>query len=151
MAKGRSDQIKSITTADNIEHIVVYDKGSKEQKKILKDTLAADLVTNGKGYLEYLAVLNQTNTDAPTAVELINEIGTVTYSYIAAGNYLLVCTGAFANEMYVTYIINQVDSGKTAISYDTEDTLYIQSWNAAGVSMDDRIYGTTLHIKIFTP
>ncbi len=57
---------------------------------------SASISSSGSSeYSNYVAILNQKGTNAPTATVLKNDIGTITFSYISPGYYSIVGTGLF--------------------------------------------------------
>lgn len=79
-------------------------------------TDGSDVVTVGEPCKRYVALLNQSGTDAPVATVLENGLsGTVVWEYVATGRYTATLSGAFP-------------SGKTIIicdkvRYDTASSL----------------------------
>jgi hypothetical protein len=49
----------------------------------------------GGGYKRAVLVVDQTGTSAPTITELINDIGTISSSYIGVGNYTITSSSLF--------------------------------------------------------
>jgi hypothetical protein len=48
----------------------------------------------------YNALISQTGTDAPEAIELENSLGAVTWSYVSSGIYQLILNDAFKQDKY---------------------------------------------------
>ena len=69
-------------------------------------SLTADTVLIN-GVRKYVALLTQSNTNAPVATVLENSLGaTVVWSYLSAGGYLFTCTGKFTSNKSIWWTGN---------------------------------------------
>lgn len=71
--------------------------------------------TSTSGYKSYVALLTQTGTNAPTAIELENTIGNIVWARTSAGTYTATLTGAF-NSGKTFVRINPSSVGGAAIA-----------------------------------
>lgn len=55
--------------------------------------ISSEVISDGRGYKVYTALLTQTGTDVPVATVLENTLGTVSYEYAAEGIYLIKLNG----------------------------------------------------------
>jgi len=98
----------------------------------------------------YIANLTQVGTDAPTALELANNMGVVTWTRIDAGEYLGTPTTPF--DPLSTYVmINNVEHDYLTSSYiNTDGNIVIVTCRTSGHShQDDILNNTTLEIRTY--
>lgn len=88
-----------LSTKNNIE--------INDLKEVLK--IVSNIESSIKNYKNYRCLFNQVGTSAPTVVVLLNELGTVTWSRTAVGQYHATITEplpigkVFVNDNYVAY------------------------------------------------
>jgi len=63
----------------------------------------------------YKALLNQSDTDPPTAIELVNTLGEVSFSYLDVGRYSINLNNAFPEEK--TFFNNKLCAIKVVGSF----------------------------------
>jgi len=105
----------------------------------------------------YAGYISQSGTDAPTVVELVNELGgTPVFSYDAPGRYIATLEGAFGatktsfwlgptkfgGEVIYSALVLQVSS-------DSDDTLLFISGQVGDISADDLLDSAYFEIKIY--
>ena len=74
--------------------------------------------------------ISQTSTNAPTAVQIKNSIGTFTYSYTDTGLYAITCTGAFlANKTFIRFSGVSRLQGKVDILRNTDNVIVIATYD----------------------
>ena len=74
--------------------------------------------------------ISQTGTNAPTAVEIKNSIGTFTYSYTNTGLYAITCTGAFlAAKTFIRFSGVSRLQGKVDILRNTDNVIVIATYD----------------------
>lgn len=98
----------------------------------------------------YIANLTQAGTAAPTALELANNIGTITWSRVAQGEYQGTPTTPL--EPLTTYVmINQVEHDYQAVAYITDmgNIYVITCRNQSHQHDDDKLNNTTLEIRTY--
>jgi len=112
-------------------------------------------------YKVYTALLNQTGTNAPTAIVLKNTLGgTPTFLYYGIGEYSMKLVGAFTDgKSTVNINSGNFSSFTTAVTvfsanfYGDEDELYISSLDvkpAVPVGINDKLDKTFLEVRIYT-
>lgn len=92
-----------------------------------------DGVAASMGYLEYVALISQTGTSAPTAIIHKNDLGTITWSYVGVGIYRATSSGLFTTDK-----ISPIDD----IMMDQAGNLYTLNWIDVN-TMELRTYGYT--------
>ena len=103
-------------------------------------------------FLEYVAVLAQAGTAAPTAAVLKNSLsGSVVLARSSAGVYTLTLSGAFTSAK--THIQATVDSGATAVlarvARTSANVVTITTATEAGVAAD-LVGNLNLSIKVYS-
>ena len=74
--------------------------------------------------------ISQTSTNAPTAVEIKNSIGTFTYSYTNTGLYAITCTGAFlATKTFIRFSGVSRLGGKVDILRNNDNVIVIATYD----------------------
>ena len=74
--------------------------------------------------------ISQTGTNAPTAVEIKNSIGTFTYSYTDTGLYAITCTGAFlAAKTFIRFSGVSRLQGKVDILRNNDNVIVIATYD----------------------
>lgn len=98
----------------------------------------------------YIANLSQSGTRAPTAIELSNNIGVVTWTRTAQGEYL----GSLDNPLdalYTYVMINQVEHDYQASAYiNTDGNIVVITCRNSGHQHDDgKLTNTTIEIRTY--
>ena len=98
----------------------------------------------------YIANLTQTGTSAPTAIELSNNIGVVTWTRTAQGEYLGTPINAF-DALYTYVMVNQVEHDYQASAYiNTDGNIVVITCRNSGHNHQDGILNnTTLEIRTY--
>jgi hypothetical protein len=98
----------------------------------------------------YVANLTQTGTAAPTAIELSNNIGLVTWTRTASGEYLGTPTTPF-DPLYTFVMINNVEHDYLTSAYiNTDGNIVVVTCRTSGHSHQDGILNnTTLEIRTY--
>lgn len=100
-------------------------------------------------YKVYAAILNQVGTDPPSATETFNNLGNITYSRHAAGDYLVHSNGLFKKDKYSLFITPH-DVYDFAVSWIDENTLEILTSGGGDILSDGVLNGnTTFKIEIY--
>jgi hypothetical protein len=87
--------------------------------------------------------VTQTSTNAPTAAEFINSVGTFTYGYTSPGVYTLTCTGAFlAAKTFIKYSTISKFGGKIYIVRTNDNLINILTFDSTGATPTDAVLGT---------
>ena len=154
MAVFNKDQLPEVITPNTIEYVMVFDKGSSEPRKVLKtkfDELYASSGTNG-GPKEYIALLTQAGTHAPTTVVIKNTLGgTPVWSYVGfGGNYALTLASTFPLDKTVILMGNTSNSAADSISSNWTDVNSITVRTEVNdVSANDLLTNTVIHITVY--
>jgi len=98
----------------------------------------------------YVANLTQTGTAAPTAIELSNNIGSVTWTRTASGEYKGVALSPF-DPLYTFVMINNVEHDYLTSAYiNTDGDIVIVTCRTSGHSHRDGVLNnTTLEIRTY--
>mgnify|MGYP001766974162 CR=1 FL=1 len=87
--------------------------------------------------------ISQTSTNAPTAVEIKNSIGTFTYSYTNTGLYAITCTGAFlATKTFIRFSGVSRLGGKVDILRNNDNVIVIATYNFSTGAAQNALLGT---------
>lgn len=110
-----------------------------------------------RGYKTYVATLTQSGTNAPEAIELENNLGTITFTYEDVGYYLGTCTGKFADRTKCIIFIGKKSfagnvgiytSRETIVDVNDNNSFYI--FTAYGGNMDNNILDCTpIEIRVY--
>lgn len=102
-------------------------------------------------YTEYVALVTQTGTAAPTAVILQNDLGfTPTFAYISTGRYTLTAPGGgFGDDKLYFDITKNLIIGEAYIRQTGDDVLTIWTYNNSNVLEDDWLVDTPLLIRVY--
>lgn len=99
----------------------------------------------------YVALLNQTSANNPTATELINTIGNITYNRISGGHYTVTLpetinynktTYNTGNNNPVITVVRIMENNTTSLKIDTYNI-------AAGNYVDDLLTNNLIEITIY--
>lgn len=105
-----------------------------------------------KSYRSYVALLNQSGTNAPTATVLENTLGTtVSYSYIGAGSYSANVSGSDFIEDKTTAQISTTTGYVSSAVWETADQIGIVTLDASSVTpTNDGLFKTMFEIRIYS-
>jgi hypothetical protein len=111
----------------------------------------ANVTTAKLEYKEYVAVLSQTGTNAPTVTLLRNTLGvTMTPGRDATGQYHLTGTSAFPNPALVMCMIGLGGTVGFVQSWiSTVNIITIKTYNTAGTQADDILNVSTCYIRVY--
>jgi hypothetical protein len=100
---------------------------------------------------KYVAILNQTGTNAPTATILENTLGfTPVWSYISPGIYHLTYTGGFPTRSKTFIVIqNTAFDHQTGMYWNSADDLELYTATLAGVYANGQISYATVVINLY--
>lgn len=113
---------------------------------------SSSVVGYPEGTKMYVALLNQTGTDAPVATVLVNTLGgTVVWTYADTGQYNATLAGAFvSNKTQVYFGIRGASAFDIDYSFSGEDALGIASIQRSdGEHPDSLISGVSIQILVF--
>ncbi|HOO68281.1 MAG TPA: hypothetical protein PLC53_02840, partial [Bacilli bacterium] len=87
--------------------------------------------------------ISQTSTNAPTAVEIKNSIGTFTYSYTNTGLYAITCTGAFlATKTFIRFSGVSRLGGKVDILRNNDNVIVIATYDFSTGAAQNALLGS---------
>jgi hypothetical protein len=134
------------TIAQGVRGVVIGDGQTLNEDGIITPRINGLPVQN----LSYVANLTQTGTAAPTAIELSNNIGLVTWTRTAQGEYLGTPTTPF-DPLYTFVMINNVEHDYLTSAYiNTDGDIVIVTCRTSGHSHQDGVLNnTTLEIRTY--
>jgi len=102
-------------------------------------------------YTSYVANLNQTGTNAPTADVLENTLsGTPTFSYVGVGQYELTLTGEFLVDVTFIMVNNFVSNGLIQCFRKDNDDIVINTFNTSLAATNGVLSDTSIVIKVYS-
>mgnify|MGYP006318116807 CR=1 FL=1 len=131
-----------------------YTNGSTLAKYVTQSYTYAELKSGlGLGSKIYKASLNQTSTNAPVEVELVNTLGgTPVLSYVGVGDFLLTLNGEFPDASKViilgTPLQNDTTYAGVNIFWNDADSISIQTFKN-GASVNDLLIDYSIVIEVF--
>jgi hypothetical protein len=143
------DGVSRRTTADEIKTLA--GAVTDIQSDTLDVSIADGVATMNLPYKSYVALLNQTGTDAPVATVLENNTGqTFTFSYDSSGVYFI--NGAFDVSKTFVQFSSTSQGQLQVLSYYIEPTfIQLFSFVEAGgfILSDDSLINTPIEIRIY--
>ena len=114
-------------------------------------------VADSRPYKVYTALLTQSGTDAPVATVLENTLGdTITWSYVAVGQYIGTSTGTFTVNKTVIFSGSANDTDVATAMYimallGNENTVQIGTFNQLAVptASDGKLTNTLIEIRVY--
>ncbi len=106
------------------------------------------------GRAEYIALVTQASTGAPTVVVLFNNIGTIAWARTTAGVYTGTLGGAFTTDKTMARLSNGITSPQGIVSAErtTANVIALRSWDStAGTPAlaDGILTNALLEIMVF--
>jgi hypothetical protein len=134
------------TIAQGVRGLVIGDGQTLNEDGILTPKINGAAVQSST----YVANLTQNGTAAPTAIELSNNIGLVTWTRTASGEYLGTPTTPF-DPLYTFVMINNVEHDYLTSAYiNTDGDIVIVTCRTSGHSHQDGVLNnTTLEIRTY--
>ena len=116
------------------------------------DEIIKKLNDNEPKYKVYTVLLTQEGiNNPPTAIELENNLGTITYQYIQTGNYRVVSSGLFVQDK--TYIsLSNVKGGVSIVRYFNQNRIDIDVrdiTSSENPSSNDLLDKTSFEIRVY--
>lgn len=104
-------------------------------------------------YKVYTALLNQNEETAPTAIELENTIGDITFSYTDIGDYVINSSNEFVTLKTWFLITNSGAGGFGAevitLYYINSSTLRINTGDTSGNGLNSILLNTPIEIRVY--
>ena len=132
----------------NVDTIVSQTPGSPVT---INDNLIVTGTNNIRPYKVYSAILNQSGTNAPTAIVLLDEIGITGFSYTGPGIYNITSSGGFTT--------GQTSIDGNNVDYNNGDTIayrnggpgfcQISTRTFAGVQANDILFKNFIEIRVY--
>jgi hypothetical protein len=113
-----------------------------------------NLAGGSLGYSVYVAVLNQTGTNAPVATVLQNTLGgTVVWSRDSEGNYFGTLSGAFSFDKTVIFVGTPGSTAQSYVAYVNDaNSIYLETASNAqngGSDGDGLLSNTSIEVKVY--
>lgn len=100
-------------------------------------------------YKEYIAILTQANTAAPTAIVVSNEFSsTPVYSYSSTGAYLITLSGAFTSNKTIV-IPSGTTKGTFGYNFVSTSQIELVTADTSFVQADDILTDVALTIRVY--
>jgi hypothetical protein len=124
------------------DELVIYDASAGSTKRVSR--------SNFLGYTEYVALLTQSGTNAPTAVVVKNDTGaTVTYGYSAAGLYTMTFGSAVLTANKTVAILVSDDGVYTfAARYASTTAINLSTFDS-GIAVNSVLSSTPVIVRIY--
>jgi hypothetical protein len=111
-------------------------------------------VTAPQKYQSYVALLNQSNTDAPTAFILENTTGcTISFAYVGVGTYYINsnCSTFVQNKtaVFTGDLINNTVSHDISISVTNPTQLIMKVYDGTNKGVDNYLLNTAIEIRVY--
>lgn len=134
------------TIAQGVRGIVIGDGQTLNEDGIITPRINGLLVQR----TNYVVNLTQTGTAAPTAIDLSNNIGAVTWTRTASGEYLGTPIAPF-DPLYTFVMINNVEHDYLTSAYiNTDGNIVVVTCRTSGHSHQDGVLNnTTLEIRTY--
>jgi len=104
-------------------------------------------------YKVYTALLNQSGETAPTAIELENTLGEITFGYNNAGQYSILCTNLFTYEKTVIFVSPLNNAGTEAFCVINEagssEYFFSTFIPSTGVFANNFLQNTAIEIRVY--
>ena len=116
-------------------------------------TVFAQMIADNLPYTEYMALLTQSSTSAPTAAVLTNTLGvTPTLGYTSPGVYTITATGLFTSAKTVVEITNNSGAAATFVIVRTSaDVCTITTDLVTFTAADNVTHAATNALMTATP
>jgi len=134
------------TIAQSVRGLVIGDGQTLNEDGIITPRINGAAVQS----FSYVANLTQTGTAAPTAIELSNNIGAVTWTRVAQGQYKGVALSPF-DALYTFVIINSNEHDHLNNAYiNTDGDIIVKTTNTQNHQHNDAVLNnTTLEIRTY--
>lgn len=134
------------TIAQGTRGVVIGDGQTLNEDGIITPRINGAPVQNST----YIANLTQTGTNAPTAIEISNNLGNVTWTRTAQGEYLGTPINPF-DALYTYVMVNQVEHDYQTSAYiNTDGNIVVITCRNSGHNHDDgKLNNTTIEIRTY--
>jgi hypothetical protein len=153
MAGVKITDLELLTTpvaSDDLLYIVDVSDTSESPQGTSK---AIEVGNIGRTYKVYTALLTQSGETAPTAIELENTLGAITFGYNNDGRYSILCSNLFTYEKTAIFVSPLNNANTEAVSVINEagsseyflDTLILSS----GAFANGFLQNTAIEIRVY--
>jgi hypothetical protein len=111
-------ELQEIPPGSGIASVVAGDNITVDDTDPLNPIVNAKWPT--QSYKVYIALLNQSGETAPTAIELENTLGAITFGYNNEGRYSILCTNLFTYEKTAIFVSPLNNASTEAVSVINE-------------------------------
>jgi len=137
----------ALTQADIDEIDISMDLNGTKNNVEIREAFQKILDGGSTSSSVYLAMLNQSGTNIPTAVEIVNSLGTITYLREEDGTYFVNSSGLFTSGKTVMTAY-QGFSKSIKWEYDSPSSVQIFTYDDIGSIVDGVLDGIATFIKI---
>jgi hypothetical protein len=124
------------------DKLIGTDSANNNETKNFSVQEVSDFV---KPYRVYVALLTQSGSNPPTAIELENTLGPITFGYISSGLYAINSSGLFtANKTWTNPTLKDNVNLQLSIDRNTSSLLYLV--DADG---DNGLLNTSIEIRVY--
>ena len=137
------DALTAPASGDLFHVIDISETAARQDKNITRQYLL--------GYTEYVALLTQASTDAPTAVDIKNDTGaTVIWAIVGTGSYTATFSSEVltANKTIACMCVNNVTRQMSAIVNSTT-VVGVATANSSGIAGNGYLSSTPVIIRIY--
>lgn len=103
-------------------------------------------------YLSYVAKISQSGTSAPTATEVYNTLGAVTFSYDDVGQYYCLSSNLFTSGKTAIFVSSNNVGGDYSVlcmNYLNGSNILMQSFSRAGAMTDGLLDECQVEIRVY--
>jgi hypothetical protein len=105
---------------------------------------------NSVNYKKYVALLNQTGTNDPTAYVLENTLSSgIVWTRDATGEYLGTVTGEFTENKTVAFL-TITDNGEAMAGRKNINTIAVYTYNSSGAATDGKLTNSSIEIRVYS-
>jgi len=105
---------------------------------------------NSVNYKKYVALLNQTGTNDPTAYVLENTLSSgIVWTRDTTGEYLGTVTGEFTENKTVSFL-TITDNGEAMAGRKNSNTIAVYTYNSSGAATDGKLTNSSIEIRVYS-
>jgi hypothetical protein len=105
---------------------------------------------NSVNYKKYVALLNQTGTNDPTAYVLENTLSSgIVWTRDTTGEYLGTVTGEFTENKTVAFL-TITDNGEAMAGRKNSNTIAVYTYNSSGAATDGKLTNSSIEIRVYS-
>ncbi len=105
---------------------------------------------NSVNYKKYVALLNQTGTNDPTAYVLENTLSSgIVWTRDTTGEYLGTVTGEFTENKTVAFL-TITDNGEAMAGRKNSNSIAVYTYNSSGAATDGKLTNSSIEIRVYS-